>query len=456
MATTVQDRVALEAPDDVALADKLRRGRDQIMSELRKLIIGQDAVIEQSLTALYAGGNCLIVGVPGLAKTLLIHTIAQVLDLKFNRIQFTPDLIPSDIVGTRIFRPSAEAFDVEPGPILANVVLVDEINRAPARVQSALLEAMAERRVTVAGTTRDLPRPFFVMATQNPIEMEGTYPLPEAQLDRFLVKALVAPPPPDDLVEILTRTTGAEEAGVTPVADAPTLLAAAGLVREVPAATHVLRHAADLVEATHARSGTAPEPVRRYVRHGASPRGAQSLVLLAKTYALLDGRFADAERESQRALSLGRRAQDPHADMYRWAQRYWLVMDHGASSRDIADLVAHRPLFHPGDELLHHVELDVRLEKRPPDIPQRIPDVVGAQPPLAGEIAENALKSVAECLEHAPCLTGRSGEPSTGARARVSGTGGTENARRTGVGREADAAVPVCGLRGCESLPGPD
>jgi len=182
--------VALEAPDDVALADKLRRGRDQIISELRKLIIGQDDVIEQSLTALYAGGNCLIVGVPGLAKTLLIHSIAQVLDLRFSRIQFTPDLMPSDITGTDIIQEDANtgrrAMNFVPGPIFANIVLADEINRTPPKTQSALLEAMQEHRVTVQGRTYPLEEPFFVFATQNPIELEGTYPLPEAQLDRFM------------------------------------------------------------------------------------------------------------------------------------------------------------------------------------------------------------------------------------------------------------------------------
>ena len=195
MTTTVQERVALEAPDDVALADRLRAGRDSIISELRKLIVGQEDVIEQSLIALFAGGNCLIVGVPGLAKTLLIHTIAQVLDLNFSRIQFTPDLMPSDITGTDIINEDPQtgrrSMTFTKGPIFANIVLADEINRTPPKTQSALLEAMQEHRVTVQGRTYTLEEPFFVFATQNPIELEGTYPLPEAQLDRFMFQVII-------------------------------------------------------------------------------------------------------------------------------------------------------------------------------------------------------------------------------------------------------------------------
>jgi MoxR-like ATPase len=217
---------------------------------------------------------------------VLLRTLAQAISIEFARVQCTPDLMPADIVGTT-------TLDGEfvPGPVFTSLLLADEINRSTPKTQSALLEAMAEGRVTVGGVTRDLPEPFFVMATQNPIEMEGTYPLPEAQLDRFLAKVLVPLPPAEDLVEILARTTGVAAVEVAGVAGPADLLGAARLVREVPMASHVVRHVVDLVQATHPRGETAPEPVRRYVAHGASPRGAQSLVLLAKAFALLEGRL---------------------------------------------------------------------------------------------------------------------------------------------------------------------
>jgi MoxR-like ATPase len=277
VATTVQDRVALEAPDDVALADKLRRGRDQIMSELRKLIIGQDAVIEQALTALYAGGNCLIVGVPGLAKTLLIHTIAQVLDLKFSRIQFTPDLMPSDITVA--------------GPIFANIVLADEINRTPPKTQSALLEAMQEHRVTVQGRTYSLEEPFFVFATQNPIELEGTYPLPEAQLDRFMFQVNMDYLTENEELDVVKTTTAIQNYKFQHAVTGPDIVAYQKLVRRVPIAEPVARYAVNLARATRPVSPTAPEFIKKWVSYGVSVRAAQYLVLGGKARALMHGRY---------------------------------------------------------------------------------------------------------------------------------------------------------------------
>jgi MoxR-like ATPase len=264
--------------------------------QLRRVIVGQDELVRDVLACLFAGGHALLEGVPGLGKTVLLRTLAQTLSMDSTRLQCTPDLLPADVVGTTVLGESAPGgggwhTSFEPGPVFTQLLLADELNRATPKTQSALLEAMAERRVTVAGVTRDLPRPFFVMATQNPIEMEGTYPLPEAQLDRFLAKVLVPTPSADDLVEILVRTTGTQEATVEAVASTEDLLAAMALVREVPIASHVLRHVAELVEATHPSRPSAPGEVRRYVANGASPRGGQSLVLAAKVRALFDGRL---------------------------------------------------------------------------------------------------------------------------------------------------------------------
>ncbi len=264
---------------------------DAVENEVRRVIVGQRSLVRDVLACLFAQGHVLLEGVPGLGKTVLLRTLADSLALDFNRVQCTPDLMPADIVGTNVLTEAASS-RFQPGPVFTQLLLADEVNRATPKTQSALLEAMAERRVTVGGVTRDLPRPFFVMATQNPIEMEGTYPLPEAQLDRFLAKVLVPLPEPDDLVEILARTTGGAEVHVSRVASTEDLLAAAALIRDVPIAAHVVRHVVDLVQATHPDNPTAPEPIRRFVRHGSSPRGAQSLVLLAKVYALLDGRLA--------------------------------------------------------------------------------------------------------------------------------------------------------------------
>ncbi len=265
----------------------------QIESEVGKVIVGQGDLVRTVVTCLLAEGHALLEGVPGLGKTMLLKTLSQAVELPFSRVQFTPDLMPADIVGTQILEEDErghKGFTFRPGPVFASFVLADEVNRATPKTQSALLEAMQERSVTAGGATRPLPRPFLVMATQNPLEMEGTYPLPEAQLDRFLLKALVPFPSAEDLVTVLERTTGTGSVTMNAVADAPTLLAMIELTREVPIASHVLRHAVDLVVATHPDNEAAPDQIRRYVRFGASPRGAQALVLAGKVTALLDGR----------------------------------------------------------------------------------------------------------------------------------------------------------------------
>jgi MoxR-like ATPase len=264
-----------------------------IEAEVGKVIVGQAALVRAVLLCLLCEGHALLEGVPGLGKTMLLKTLSDAVDLEFSRIQFTPDLMPADIVGTQVLeqRPDGSRdFAFRPGPVFASLVLADEINRATPKTQSALLEAMQERRVTVAGATRPLPRPFLVMATQNPLEMEGTYPLPEAQLDRFLLKIHVPFPSADELVEVIGRTTGTDVADVRPVADAPLLAAMVDLTRQVPVPSHLVRHAVDLVVASHPDNEAAPDVVRRYVRFGASPRGAQALILAAKAVALLDGR----------------------------------------------------------------------------------------------------------------------------------------------------------------------
>ncbi len=266
-----------------------------ILAEVGKVIVGQQAVVQQVLICLIAGGHALLEGVPGLGKTMLVRTLAQVLDLKFSRIQFTPDLMPADIIGTNIMEEGEDGrrtFRFEAGPVFANLVLADEINRATPKTQSALLEAMQEKTVTVANTRYTLALPFFVLATQNPIEMEGTYPLPEAQLDRFLFKVDVLFPSTDELIEIMGRTTGAALPQVARVADGPRILAMGELTRQVPIASHVSHYIARLITATHPLYADAPDSlVRRYVRYGASPRGAQALVLGAKVHALLAGRY---------------------------------------------------------------------------------------------------------------------------------------------------------------------
>jgi MoxR-like ATPase len=278
-----------------------------IESEIGRVIVGQRDLVRSVVVCLLCEGHALLEGVPGLGKTQLLKTLSDVVDLEFSRVQFTPDLMPADIVGTQVLEEDEHGrrdFRFRAGPVFANLVLADEINRATPKTQSALLEAMQERAVTVAGQTRALPRPFLVMATQNPLEMEGTYPLPEAQLDRFLVKALVPFPSADELELVVDRTTGGGQVDLRRVADAAVLQSMVALTREVPIATHVRRHAIDLVVATHPELEGAPERIRRYVRFGASPRGAQALVLAGKAMALLDGR-PNVSVEDVRAAAFG-------------------------------------------------------------------------------------------------------------------------------------------------------
>ena len=261
-------------------------------AELHKLIVGQEELVRHVVTALLAGGHVLLEGVPGLGKTALVRAVGDALTLQFARIQFTPDLMPADITGTMVISETdtGRRFTFQHGPVFANIVLADEVNRATPKTQSALLEAMQEHSVTVAGETRPLPEPFFVLATQNPIELEGTYPLPEAQLDRFLMKLLVPFPSNDDLVEIARRTTGPEPPRVQAVAGTETLLSMIALARTVPVADHVIDYAARLVRATHPQHANL-DAVRALVRFGASPRAVQGLVQGSKVRALLDGRF---------------------------------------------------------------------------------------------------------------------------------------------------------------------
>jgi MoxR-like ATPase len=275
--------------------EQFRDTAARIEAEVAKVIVGQRPVVRHVLIGLIAGGHVLLEGVPGLGKTMLVRTLSDALDLAFSRIQFTPDLMPADIVGTDILEEDEQsgkrAFRFQSGPVFANLVLADEVNRATPKTQSALLEAMQERRVTVSNTTYDLPSPFFVLATQNPIEMEGTYPLPEAQIDRFLFKLNVAFPSADELSEILSRTTRQVEPHADAVAGGETILAMGDLARGIAIASHVNDYAVRLLMATHPENESAPESVRHFVRYGASPRGAQAMILGSKIAALLDGRY---------------------------------------------------------------------------------------------------------------------------------------------------------------------
>ncbi len=296
MADDAIGTVRLDDANDVALADRLKSGREQMISELRKLIVGQDEVVEQVLLSLFVGGNSLLIGVPGLAKTLLIHSIAQVVDLKFARIQFTPDLMPSDITGTDIIQEDAEtgrrSMVFAPGPVFANIVLADEINRTPPKTQAALLEAMQEHRVTVQGRTYVLEEPFYVFATQNPIELEGTYPLPEAQLDRFMFEIAIDHLGEEDELEVIRSTTGNLKPEFSHAVTGPDLIAFQELVRRVPVSESVLRYAVGLVRLTRpSPNGNSPDFVRKWIAYGASPRAAQYLVLGAKARALTQGRY---------------------------------------------------------------------------------------------------------------------------------------------------------------------
>ncbi len=273
----------------------------QIESEVGTFIVGQAQLVRHTLISLIAGSHALLEGVPGLGKTMLVRTMAEALDLGFSRIQFTPDLMPADIVGTNILveEGGERRFRFQQGPIFSNLVLADEINRATPKTQSALLEAMQEHRVTVAKQQYTLSEPFFVLATQNPLEMEGTYPLPEAQLDRFFFKVDVPFPSEEDLVRIMERTTGAEQPSAGKAATGADVLAMQRLARDVPIASHVMAYAIRILRATHPDTERVPDIVKSYVRYGASPRGAQAIVLGAKITALLEGRFNVAYSDVQ-------------------------------------------------------------------------------------------------------------------------------------------------------------
>jgi MoxR-like ATPase len=297
--TTAETKQDLEA---------LQRDLDTLVSQVQRVIVGQDRVIEGVLTCLLAGGHGLLEGVPGLGKTLLIRTLSRAVHLQFSRVQFTPDLMPADIVGTSVLLQSDDhsgkhVLEYQPGPIFANIVLADEINRATPKTQSALLEAMAEGTVTAGGETRKLPSPFLVLATQNPLEMEGTYPLPEAQLDRFLFKIQVDFPGEDELMSILDRTTGIDVQDVEPVLDGPRILEMRALVRAIPVTDSLTRYVVRVLRATHPEDARAPDLVKRYVRFGASPRGAQAMLLAARIRCSLRGDLSPST-DDVRAVAL--------------------------------------------------------------------------------------------------------------------------------------------------------
>ncbi|HVX61752.1 MAG TPA: MoxR family ATPase [Pirellulales bacterium] len=285
----------MPADDDLQAVQKLNHAYRRITDELSKVIVGQQHVIEELLVAMFARGHCLLVGVPGLAKTLLIRTLADTLSLKFSRIQFTPDLMPSDITGTEVIQEDkmsgVREFRFIEGPIFGNVILADEINRTPPKTQAALLEAMQEHQVTVGGTRRPLAEPFFVLATQNPIEQEGTYPLPEAQLDRFMFNIFVDYPSEDEEFQIVKRTTAAVENQLTATLSGEEIISLQQIVRRVPVADHVTRYALKFTRLTRREQGEVPDFVRDYVSWGAGPRASQYLVLGAKARAVLHGRF---------------------------------------------------------------------------------------------------------------------------------------------------------------------
>lgn len=295
-----------------------------IEEAVQKRIAGQPALVRQTLVGLLAKGHVLLEGVPGLGKTELVKAFSEAIGLDFSRVQFTPDLMPADIVGTQVLEEDESGhrrFAYQAGPVFTNLLLADEINRATPKTQAALLEAMQERHVTVAGETRPLPHPFLVLATQNPIELEGTYPLPEAQLDRFLFKATVEPPTADVLEEIIRRTTSGVSPDVPLAADIETITSMIGMTPALPVASHLIRYVSLIIEATHPNGNGAPTTVKRYVRWGASPRGAQAIILAAKALALMEGR--------------------PHvsADDIRWAApaalRHRLVLGYEATAEGV-------------------------------------------------------------------------------------------------------------------------
>ena len=292
---------------DIELLENLVSSKNKIKDEVAKVIVGQDSIIENLIITLLCRGHCLLIGVPGLAKTLMISTISKALDLSFSRIQFTPDLMPSDIIGTEVMEEHPETgqrrFRFVKGPVFANIILADEINRTPPKTQSALLEAMQEHAVTVQGNTMHLNEPFFVLATQNPIEQEGTYPLPEAQLDRFMFNLWIGYPSRNEEIEIVKSTTGADDVVTSKVLGSREILALQELVRKIPAADEVVSYAVDLVRKTRPDDEISPDYIKEWIKWGAGPRASQYLILGAKARAALDGRFVPS-RDDVRSVAM--------------------------------------------------------------------------------------------------------------------------------------------------------
>ncbi|MBN1294085.1 MAG: MoxR family ATPase [Candidatus Latescibacteria bacterium] len=293
--------------DDIQLLEQLVDAQKKIRKELGKVIVGQDTIIDNLIITLLCRGHCLLVGVPGLAKTLMISSLARALDLSFSRIQFTPDLMPSDIIGTEVIDEDQQSgrrnFRFVKGPVFANIILADEINRTPPKTQSALLEAMQEHAVTVQGDTMHLEEPFFVLATQNPIEQEGTYPLPEAQLDRFMFNLWIGYPSREEEVEIVRRTTGSEDVIPSKIIDAGEMKSLQSLVRRIPAADDVVTYAVDLVRKTRPDEADSPDYIKEWIKWGAGPRASQYLILGAKARAALDGRYVPS-KDDVRAVAM--------------------------------------------------------------------------------------------------------------------------------------------------------
>ena len=325
LSTTATDEI------DLAELQELRKAHDQIREQMARQIVGQNEVVEQLLMAVFARGHCILEGVPGLAKTLMVHSLAQSLSLDFTRIQFTPDLMPSDITGTEVLyedrRTGARELRFVQGPIFANLILADEINRTPPKTQAALLEAMQERQVTAGGRRHVLPEPFFVLATQNPIEQEGTYPLPEAQLDRFLFKVFITYPKPEEERQIYRLTTGVEAHEITPTLTGARITELQRIVRRVPVSDHCLDYAMDLVRATRGPAHGGPAYINEWVAWGAGPRAGQSLILAAKARAALVGPAQRFHRRYQNGRAA--RAQASHRHQLQCAGR-WRVerLDH--------------------------------------------------------------------------------------------------------------------------------
>jgi len=296
------DDASSSPPQDPNTLDDLSAAYDRLRQEIGKVIVGQEDIIEMVVVCLMARGHTLLIGVPGLAKTLLVRTLAGALDLEFSRIQFTPDLMPSDITGTEIIQETTDGrhFEFAAGPIFANVILADEINRTPPKTQAALLEAMQEQHVTAAGETHALGDPFFVLATQNPIEQEGTYPLPEAQLDRFMLNLWLDYPSFDEETEVVRSTTAGPHEEVTPVMTADELQSYQDFVRQIPVADNVIEYAVQLVTRTRPGADSAPDFIQNYLSYGAGPRASQYLVLGAKTLSALDGRMTPVEADVRR------------------------------------------------------------------------------------------------------------------------------------------------------------